>query len=78
MGYFFVGWVLMGGQVFFLFCVFLGCLLQAEDAVLDGLAVRSPRGQLEALLAVDRHFLVGEGDLPRVAARVREDRSVVV
>ena len=51
-GVFFFIW----GRVFF----FLGwsCLLEVDDAVLDGLAVRGPRGQLEALVAKDGHVLL--------------------
>ena len=64
------------GRVFF----FLGwsCLLEVDDAVLDGLAVRGPRGQLEALLAENGHVLVGEADLPVVPVLVDEDRPEVV
>ena len=49
-----------------------------DDAVLDGLAVRGPGGQLEALVANDGHVLVGEADLPVVPVLVNEDRPVVV
>lgn len=64
------------GRVFF----FLGwsCLLKVDDAVLDGLAVRGPRGQLEALVAKNGHVLVGEADLPVVPVLVDEDRPEVV
>ena len=67
---------------FFIWGVFFflgwGCLLKVDDAVLDGLAVRGPRGQLEALVAKDGHVLVGEADLPVVPVLVNEDRPVVV
>ena len=71
-GVFFFIW----GRVFF----FLGwgCLLKVDDAVLDGLAVRSPRGQLEALVAKNGHVLVGEADLPVEPVLVDEDRPEVV
>ena len=49
-----------------------------DDAVLDGLAVRGPWGQLEALVAKDGHVLVGEADLPLVPVLVNEDRPVLV
>ena len=49
-----------------------------DDAVLDGLAVRGPWGQLEALVAKDGHVLVGEADLPVVPVHVNEDRPVLV
>ena len=49
-----------------------------DDAVLDGLAVRGPRGQLEALVAENGHVLVGEADLPVVPVLVNEDRPVLV
>ena len=52
--------------------------MEVDDAVLDGLAVRGPRGQLEALVAKDGHVLVGEADLPVVPVLVNEDRPVVV
>ena len=67
---------------FFIWGVFFflgwGCLLKVDDAVLDGLAVRGPRGQLEALVAKDGHVLVGKADLPLVPVLVNEDRAVVV
>lgn len=67
---------------FFIWGVFFflgwGCLLKVDDAVLDGLAVRGPWGQLEALVAKDGHVLVGEADLPVVPVLVNEDRPVVV
>ena len=70
------------GVFFFIWGVFFflgwGCLLKVDDAVLDGLAVRGPWGQLEALVAKDGHVLVGEADLPVVPVLVNEDRPVLV
>ena len=40
--------------------------------------MRGPGGQLKAFVAVDGHVFVGEADLPHVAARVLEDRAVMV
>ena len=64
------------GRVFFFFG--WSCLLEVDDAVLDGLAVRGPRGQLKALVAKNGHVLVGEADLPVVPVLVDEDRPEVV